>query len=128
MASLKDALEGFAEENGLDIRDVAALAIGYLHELKESDRSVFNEKYVRDRGYQNVEYRIQDKAVPENYYCVHDLLNEWGCGKTFLYRALESGQLKGIRVGRAWRVSDKEKQRFEKEMTEKRKSHSSAKE
>lgn len=47
----------------------------------------------------------EDERVIEIYLAPRDVMYSLGIGRSTLYRLLNSGELKGFRIGRQWRVT-----------------------
>lgn len=45
-------------------------------------------------------------ALSEKVYSTTDLVQRWQCSPDLVYSLLESGKLKGFKLGRWWRITE----------------------
>ena len=60
-------------------------------------------------------------ALSERIYSTVDLINRWQCSPDLVYRLLESGELRGFKIGRWWRITEEAIIEFENTPGEKTK-------
>lgn len=60
-------------------------------------------------------------AISERVYSTVDLVQRWQCSPDLVYRLLESGELRGFKIGRWWRITEAAVHEFENTPGEKTK-------
>ena len=105
MGILRDNMKELAAKYDTDLQTICALAI----EMLSDEAGKYKHKAV------NGESELPDL---HRYWTVDDLKELWSCSDRTVYEYLRSGELKGIKVGRSWIVSDMARISFENRLAE----------
>lgn len=52
-----------------------------------------------------------------NCYTVNTLAEHWSCSPDFVYAGLQSGRIRGFKLGRSWRISEDAVREYEQANT-----------
>lgn len=105
MGILRDEMKELAAKCDTDLETICSLAIQMLSD--EADK--WKRKAVAGEN---------DLPDLHRYWTVDDLKELWNCSDRTVYEYLRSGELKGMKVGRSWIVSDTARLCFENHLAD----------